>query len=78
LADVGRSAANIINQRAANMTLYNDVEDTSLDLYAAVRNGYLQRRRKSIADATCDRDRTWQFLSSRSASEARYSCAIDP
>ncbi len=65
-ADFGRSAGQIINERANNMTMYDDVEDTSLDMYAAVRNGYLQRRRKSIADAICDRDRTWQFLSDRS------------
>jgi phospholipid-binding lipoprotein MlaA len=44
-ADVGRSAAKQINERANNMKLYDDVEDSSLDLYAAVRNGYLQRRR---------------------------------
>jgi phospholipid-binding lipoprotein MlaA len=57
LADVGRSAAYTINERALNMTEYDDVEDTSLDLYAAVRNGYLQRRQKSIKDAI--RDRAW-------------------
>lgn len=28
-----------------------------LDLYAAVRNGYLQRRQKSIANAIRERDR---------------------
>ena len=44
------------------MTLYQDVEDTSLDLYAAVRNGYLQRRRKSIDDATRDRDTDWERI----------------
>jgi len=63
LVDVGRSAANTINERAGNMTLYQDVEDTSLDLYAAVRNGTLQRRRKSIEDAIRDRDRTWESIS---------------
>jgi phospholipid-binding lipoprotein MlaA len=60
LADVCRSAANTINERAANMTEYDDVEDTSLDLYAAVRNGFLQRRQKSINDAIRDRNRTWE------------------
>jgi phospholipid-binding lipoprotein MlaA len=78
LVDFGRSAASIINERANNMTMYDDVEDTSLDLYAAVRNGYLQRRRKSIADATCDRDRTWRFLSDRAALDSEYACANDP
>ena len=58
LADVGRSAGHTINERAQNMTEYDGVEDTSLDLYAAVRNGYLQRRQKSIEDAVRDRDCT--------------------
>ncbi len=61
-ADIGRSAAYQINERAENMTMYDDVEDTSLDLYAAVRNGYLQRRRKAIHDAIHDRDQTWAHL----------------
>jgi phospholipid-binding lipoprotein MlaA len=65
LADVSRSAAYTINERANNMELYDDVEDTSLDLYAAVRNGYLQRRQKSIDDAIRDRDRVWQNFSHR-------------
>jgi len=61
-ADFGRAAAQRINERADNMKLYDDVEDTSLDLYAAVRNGYLQRRRKAIQDAIIDRDRTWEKI----------------
>jgi phospholipid-binding lipoprotein MlaA len=61
-ADIGRSAAKQINERADNMKLYDDVEDSSLDLYAAVRNGYLQRRRKAIQDAILDRDRTWEKI----------------
>jgi phospholipid-binding lipoprotein MlaA len=59
-ADFGRAAAQRINERANNMKLYDDVEDSSLDLYAAVRNGYLQRRQKFIEDAIRDRDRTWE------------------
>jgi phospholipid-binding lipoprotein MlaA len=65
LADVGRSAAHTINERAANMTEYDDVEDTALDLYAAVRNGFLQRHRKSIKDAIRDRDQAWESISNR-------------
>jgi len=61
-ADFGRAAAQRLNERANNMKLYDDVEDTSLDLYAAVRNGYLQRRRKAIQDAILDRDRTWEKI----------------
>ena len=56
-ADFGRSAANIINDRANHLQLYQDVEDTSLDLYAAVRNGYLQRRQKMIEDAIRQRNK---------------------
>ena len=66
LADVGRGAAYTINQRADNMELYDDVEDSSLDLYAAVRNGYLQRRQRSIDDAIRDRDRIWKSFSGTS------------
>jgi phospholipid-binding lipoprotein MlaA len=62
-ADIGRGAASRLNERANNMKLYDDVEDTSLDLYAAVRNGYLQRRRKAIQEAILDRDRTWEKIS---------------
>jgi phospholipid-binding lipoprotein MlaA len=57
VADFGRAAGKTINERAANLKLYQDVEDTSLDLYAAVRNGYLQRRQKSIKDAIRQRDK---------------------
>jgi phospholipid-binding lipoprotein MlaA len=56
-ADFGRAAGYTINDRANNLKLYQDVEDTSLDLYAAVRNGYLQRRRKSIEDAIRQRQK---------------------
>lgn len=65
IADFSRAAAFTINERAAHRTEYDDVEDTSIDLYAAVRNGYLQRRQKSISDAIRDRDRSWAFTSSR-------------
>lgn len=56
VADFGRAAGKTINERAANLKLYQNVEGASLDLYAAVRNGYLQRRQKSIADAIRQRD----------------------
>jgi phospholipid-binding lipoprotein MlaA len=65
LANIGRSAAYTINERANHMTEYDNVEDTSLDLYAAVRNGFLQRRQKSISDAIRDRDRDWEIIPKR-------------
>jgi phospholipid-binding lipoprotein MlaA len=70
-ADFGRAAAQRINERAENMKLYQDVEDTSLDLYAAVRNGYLQRRRVAIQDAIRDRDQTWRSISHRVELDAK-------
>jgi len=76
-ADVGRSAAYQINERADNMALYQDVEDSSLDLYAAVRNGYLQRRRVAIQDAIRDRDQGWEHVSHHLELEAKSIPAED-
>jgi len=77
-ADIGRSAAYQINERAENMTMYDDVEDTSLDLYAAVRNGYLQRRRKAIEDAIHDRDQTWRGLADHFEPQRKSILIDDP
>jgi phospholipid-binding lipoprotein MlaA len=55
-ADIGMTAGHTVNERAENLELYQDAEDTVLDLYAAVRNGYLQRRHKNVEDAIEDRD----------------------
>jgi phospholipid-binding lipoprotein MlaA len=76
--DIGRAAASRINERAENMKLYQDVEDTSLDLYAAVRNGYLQRRRKSIDDAISDRDRDWERIADPFESREKAMLGANP
>lgn len=55
VANVARSGVDTVNERAANLKLFNDVEESSLDLYSAVRNGYLQRRQKSIQAALEER-----------------------
>ena len=55
-ANFGRSAVKRINERANNLQLYQDVEESSLDLYSAVRNGYLQSREHSIRRAVRERD----------------------
>ena len=47
----GRTGATVINDRSLNLELYENVEETTLDLYSAVRNAYLQRRAKAIRDA---------------------------
>ncbi len=63
-ANFARSAVKRINERAVNLTLYQDVEDSSLDLYSAVRNGYLQRREHSIRRAIRERnsETEWSLL----------------
>ena len=49
-ARVGIRVASTVNERADNLQTFQDVEETTIDLYAAVRNGYLQRRRKAILE----------------------------
>jgi len=44
-----------VNERSLNLEVFQDVEDSVLDLYSAVRNGYLQRRHRSIEDAIAAR-----------------------
>ena len=41
---LGMKIGNTINDRALNLDLYQGFEETTVDLYSAVRNGYLQRR----------------------------------
>src|SRR5262249_35235914 len=48
LASTGTTAGKSVNERSLNLVLYQDVEDSVLDLYSAVRNGYLQRRQRDI------------------------------
>ena len=48
LASTGTTAGKTVNERSLNLLLYQDVEDSVLDLYSAVRNGYLQRRQRDI------------------------------
>jgi phospholipid-binding lipoprotein MlaA len=38
----------IVNDRSLNLELFQGIEETTLDLYTAVRNGYLQRRENLI------------------------------
>jgi phospholipid-binding lipoprotein MlaA len=39
---------NMINDRSLNLELFEGVEETTVDLYTSVRNGYLQRRARQI------------------------------
>jgi phospholipid-binding lipoprotein MlaA len=42
---------NMVNERSLNLDLFQGFEETTVDLYSAVRNGYLQRRYKLIHDS---------------------------
>lgn len=41
---------NIINDRSLNLEAFEGVEETTVDLYTAVRNAYLQRRERQIKE----------------------------
>ena len=41
---LGMKVGQAINDRSLNLDLYQGFEETTVDLYSAVRNGYLQRR----------------------------------
>ena len=59
LATTGLAIVKQVNERSLNLQLFQDVEDSVLDLYSAVRNGYLQRRRHSIEEADAARQAEW-------------------
>lgn len=48
-AESGAQVANAINYRSLNLSLFEDADRYSVDLYAAVQDAYLQRRKKREA-----------------------------
>lgn len=48
-ASLGRKGGDGINTRSQNLELFDSVEESTVDLYSAVRNAYLQRRQLAIA-----------------------------
>jgi phospholipid-binding lipoprotein MlaA len=50
------SAEHRLNDRSANLELYDQVEESVVDLYSAVRNGYLQQRRRAINEGCASGD----------------------
>ena len=50
IAQFGTRAGAILNDRAINLDVFQGVEESTLDMYGAVRNGYLQRRAKQIRE----------------------------
>jgi phospholipid-binding lipoprotein MlaA len=59
VAAVTLSVVQRVNERSLNLDWFRDVEESALDLYSAVRNAYLQRRRRSIEDAITARKKEW-------------------
>ena len=59
VATTAMSIVKQVNERALNLEVFQDVEGSVLDLYSAVRNGYLQRRQRSIEEADAARQAEW-------------------
>ena len=47
-ATIGGSGTNVVNERSLNLDRFERVAETTVDLYSAVRNAYLQRRAAAI------------------------------
>ena len=50
LGSIGKKTEDVVNERALNLDTFEAVEEGTLDLYGAVRNGYLTRRKQQIAE----------------------------
>jgi phospholipid-binding lipoprotein MlaA len=50
LIQLGARVGEIVNERSRNLETYQGVEEATLDLYTAVRNGYLQKRAQAIRE----------------------------
>jgi phospholipid-binding lipoprotein MlaA len=46
----GRRTEKMLNDRALNLDKYESVEEATVDLYSAVRNAYLTKRKQQIAE----------------------------
>jgi len=49
-ASFGKKTEDIVNERALNLETFESVEEGTLDLYSAVRNFYLNTRRRQIKE----------------------------
>jgi phospholipid-binding lipoprotein MlaA len=47
---LGMSAGDTVNERSLNLDLFQGFEESVIDMYSAVRHGYLRRREKLIKD----------------------------
>lgn len=57
LAGTVLGVVNTVNERSLNLQLFANVEESVLDLYSAVRNGYLQRRESTIEERRAEHHR---------------------
>ena len=48
--NLGLNAANRLNDRAINLETFEGLEESTVDLYGAVRSGYMDRRTKDIQE----------------------------
>lgn len=49
-ATIGMRVTRIVNERSLNLDRFEQVEESVVDLYGAVRNGYLQRRAAAVKE----------------------------
>jgi len=47
---IGARTTEVVNERSLNLEKFQGVEESTVDLYAAVRNAYLQKRVKAIQE----------------------------
>ncbi len=50
LITIAARAVEVVNDRSLNLEKFEGVEESTVDLYAAVRNSYLQKRAKAIQE----------------------------
>ena len=64
-----------VNNRSLHLRMFANVEESSLDLYSSVRNGYLQRRRRVVEDRHTDFVRSARAFLHMSEPESAYTQA---
>jgi phospholipid-binding lipoprotein MlaA len=57
IAGTAMGIVNTVNERSLNLELFANVEESVLDLYSAVRNGYLQTRQGTIEERRAEHHR---------------------
>jgi len=62
VANRAKSIVIAVNKRSLHLELFDNVEDSVVDLYSAARNGYLQRRRRAVQLAFENRSREWMWM----------------